>query len=102
MQRNEKSFRWRRRVHNKMTRHPIHLKRKEEETKNMRKQYTRELKYDHQKKKKKKKHQSVSHFEKYMYLLLFSLNYIVIPNSPSSLVPYFYLFRVMENIASIF
>lgn len=51
-----------------MTRHPIHLKRKK-----MRKQYTRELKYDHQR-------QSVSHFEKYMYLLLFSLNYIVIPN----------------------
>lgn len=51
--------------------HPIHLKRKYKKKK--KKQYTRELKYDHQ-------HQSVSHFEKYMYLLLFSLNYIVIPD----------------------
>lgn len=70
MQHNGKSFRWRRRVHlNDTPSDPF-------ETKKMRKQYTRELKYDHQR-------QSVSHFEKYMYLLLFSLNYIVIPNPAS-------------------
>ena len=71
-----------------MTRHPIHLKRKEEEEEKKHEK-TVHARIKIRPPQKKKKHQSVSHFEKYMYLLLFSLNYIVIPNPPSSVNPYF-------------